>query len=69
MSNDKTIWIDENAGEANLELRKTIALEKIAHWLEEISENGLLFIDCDKPYDSGHRSSNLKRSTGRTEGC
>lgn len=49
MSNDKTIWIDENAGEADLELRKTIALEKIAHWLEEISENGLLFIDCDKP--------------------
>jgi|10_taG_2_1085330.scaffolds.fasta_scaffold254812_2 hypothetical protein len=48
MSNDKTIWIDENAGEADLELRKTIALEKIAHWLEEISENGLLFINCDK---------------------
>ena len=38
--------------DVNLELRKTVALEKIADYLEQISENGLLTYEGKKYYNS-----------------
>ena len=40
------------ANDDNLDLRKTIALEKIARCLEEICEDGLLVYDGKKYYNS-----------------
>ena len=48
---EETLIQPENV-DVNLELRKTVALEKIADYLEQISENGLLTYEGRKYYNS-----------------
>ena len=52
LSEIKDTLIQPENIDINLELRKTVALEKIADYLEQISENGLLTYDGRKYYNS-----------------